>query len=130
MPFRSLQVVVLITLAAPATRALPANPGEQIPAGQRAERVTTLNLPPGFAAERVYRVPRETEGSWVGLCHGPEGTLFASDQGNAGLFQIRPAVIGEPGSRTVVEKIEVPVSSAQGLCFHRGTLYALSLIHI
>jgi len=49
-------------------------------APQAAERVDNLRLLPGFVGERVYQVPRDREGSWVALCRGPEGTLFASDQ--------------------------------------------------
>ena len=92
--------------------------------GQEAERVERLKLPPGFAAERVYAVPREAQGSWVALCRGPEGTLFASDQGAAGIYQISPAKLGDSPAVTTVTKVEVPVSSAQGLCYHRGVLYA------
>ncbi len=94
------------------------------PPEQKATRVDHLNLVPGFAAEKIYDVPRKLQGSWVGLCQGPEGSLFASDQGGAGIYQIFPPTLGDADAVTVVEKINVPVSSAQGLCFHRGTLYA------
>ena len=92
--------------------------------GQKAIRVDHLQLLPGFAGEKIYAVPRASQGSWVGLCRGPGGSLFASDQGGAGIFQIHPPTLGDTESVTVVEKVDVPVSSAQGLCYHSGTLYA------
>ncbi len=100
-------------------------PSEQAPlAPQSAQRVDNLRLLPGFVGERVYQVPRDREGSWVALCRGPEGTLFASDQGDKGIYQITPAALGDAGAVSKVEKVAVPVTSAQGLCYHRGTLYA------
>ena len=93
-------------------------------APQSAERVDNLRLVPGFVGERVYQVPRQREGSWVALCRGPEGTLFASDQGDKGIYKITPAALGDAGAVSKVEKVAVPVTSAQGLCYHRGVLYA------
>lgn len=92
--------------------------------GQRAERTDQLHLLPGFAAERVYAVPRETQGSWVSLARGPNGSLFACDQGEAGIYKITPARLGDADALTVAERVAVPVSGAQGLCYHRGVLYA------
>ena len=91
---------------------------------QTATRVDNLKLLPGFAAEKIYAVPREQQGSWVGICRGPDGSLYASDQGEAGIYQIFPPALGDPSAVTEVKKINVPVSGAQGLCFHQGTLYA------
>ena len=91
---------------------------------QRPERIDTLHLLPGFAAQRLYAVPREQQGSWVSLARGPNGSLFASDQGEAGIYKITPARLGDAADVTLVERIDVPVSGAQGLCYHRGVLYA------
>ena len=77
--------------------------------GQKAIRVDHLQLLPGFAGEKIYAVPRASQGSWVGLCRGPGGSLFASDQGGAGIFQIHPPTLGDTKSVTVVEKVDVPV---------------------
>ena len=95
-----------------------------VAAGQKTESVERLNLLPGFIAEKIYQVPKERQGSWVSICRGPAGSLFVSDQGQAGIYQVFPAVIGDSDSLTTAEKVAVPVSSAQGLCFHDGTLFA------
>src|SRR5207248_11081094 len=46
----------------------------------QARRTDDLMLPPGFKAELLYRVPRETQGSWVCMAADPRGRLIASDQ--------------------------------------------------
>ena len=102
----------------------PASTDIPLPVGQKTEKIERLNLLPGFVAEKIYDVPKEQEGSWVAICRGPGGSLFVSDQGGAGIFQVFPAAIGDNDGLTTTAKINVPVSSAQGLCFHNGTLYA------
>ncbi len=92
--------------------------------GQTAEDIDRLNLLPGFHAEKIYHVPKAEEGSWVAICRGPAGSLFVSDQGQAGIYQVFPATIDDPSAVTTTAKINVPVTSAQGLCFHEGTLFA------
>ena len=86
-----------------------------------AERIT---LPEGFVAELLHRVPNEVQGSWVSLANGPDGTLFASDQGGKGLFRIEPAAIGDAAAVTTVERLPVDVSGAQGMTWAFDSLYA------
>ena len=78
-------------------------------------------VPAGFKIEKVYQVPR-SQGSWVSLTTGPNGCLFASDQDGAGIFKITP---GDSTKPTKIEKLPVPISSAQGLLWAFDSLYAV-----
>ena len=66
---------------------------------------------PGFQVERLYTVPKQTQGSWVAMTFDRRGRLLASDQGGRGLYRITVPV---PGSQepTRVEKLALPISSA------------------
>jgi putative heme-binding domain-containing protein len=72
----------------------------------------------GFKIELLYSVPKAKEGSWVGLCADPKGRIIVSDQGGLGLFRYDP-------KSGAVEKIDVPVSGAQGLLWAFDALYAV-----
>jgi len=85
--------------------------------------VDNLNLLPGFKAEVVFTVPKASMGSWVAMTNAPDGGLFVSDQDNAGIYHVRPAILGVPESQTVVTKIPVDISSAQGLFWAFDSLY-------
>lgn len=89
----------------------------QAPAGNQ-----TFQLSPHFQIERLYSVPKETQGSWVCLCLDDKGRIIASDQENKGLYRITPGKAGtlEP---TKVEKLKVKMSGAQGMLFAFGSLY-------
>ena len=89
----------------------------QAPAGNQ-----IFQLPPQFQIERLYSVPKETQGSWVCLCLDDKGRIIASDQENKGLYRITPGKTGtlEP---TKVEKLKVKMSGAQGMLFAFGSLY-------
>ena len=91
---------------------------------QLARPAERIALPEGFVAELLYRVPNEVQGSWVSLANGPDGTLFASDQGGKGLFRIEPAAIGDAAAVTTVERLPVDVSGAQGMTWAFDSLYA------
>jgi putative heme-binding domain-containing protein len=88
-----------------------------------AQEVDTLNLLPGFKAELVYTVPKASQGSWVSMTNAPDGGLFVSDQDGAGIFHVRPATLGVSESTTVVTKLPVRISSAQGLFWAFDSLY-------
>ena len=81
-------------------------------------------VPAGFAVERLFVVPREQLGSWVALTTDPEGRLIASDQGDKGLVRISPAPLDGSGE-TIVEKIPVPLTAAQGLLWAFDALYVV-----
>jgi putative heme-binding domain-containing protein len=79
---------------------------------------------PGFQVEKLFTVPKNDLGSWVCLTTDDKGRLIASDQGDKGLVRITPP---KPGStdETKVEKIPAKISAAQGLLWHKGTLYVV-----
>ena len=83
-----------------------------------------FTVPEGFVVERVFAVPRDELGSWICLTTDAKGRLIASDQGDKGLVRITPAPVD--GSRpTLVERIPVPLSSAQGLLWAFDSLYVV-----
>ena len=110
-----------------------------IPMYRAASTVTQLNseditAPEGFVVEHVYTVPKD-QGSWVAMATDPQGRIYASDQGGAGLYRLTVNNDGPP----TVEKVSVnsleKLSGAQGLLwafdslwFHRsgGHLYRLT----
>jgi putative heme-binding domain-containing protein len=83
-----------------------------------------FTVPPGFAVERLFVVPKEELGSWVCLTTDPEGRLIASDQGNKGLVRISPAPLDDSG-QTIVEKIPAAITGAQGLLWAFDALYVV-----
>ena len=110
-----------------------------IPGLRSASPVSKLNsedifAPEGFIVEPVYTVPKE-QGSWVSMATDPQGRIYASDQGGAGLYRMTVRKDASP----IVEKVSVnsleKLSGAQGLLwafdslwFHRngGHLYRLT----
>lgn len=81
-----------------------------------------FEVPAGFQVERLYRVPKGSQGSWVSITVDPRGRLIASDQGNKGLYRITPPPPGS-GGQTAVEKLELPITSAQGMLCAFDSLY-------
>jgi putative heme-binding domain-containing protein len=79
---------------------------------------------PGFAVERLFVVPKEELGSWVCITTDPRGRLIASDQGDKGLVRITPAPLDGSG-QTVVERIPVNLTAAQGLLWAFDALYVV-----
>ncbi len=86
--------------------------------------VTPFAVPAGFRVERLFVVPRDELGSWVALTTDPKGRLIASDQGDKGLVRITPAPLNGSGE-TLVEKIPVPITAAQGLLWAFDALYVV-----
>lgn len=84
----------------------------------------SVNAPEGFRVEKLFDVPSNM-GSWVSLSNYSDGRLVASDQGGAGLFVIQPAPIGNKDAETVIEKLPVDLSSAQGLLWAHDSLYVV-----
>lgn len=85
---------------------------------------TPFAVPAGFRVERLFRVPKDDLGSWVVLATDPQGRLIASDQGEKGLVRITPAPLDGSGE-TLVERIPVPISAAQGLLWAFDALYVV-----
>jgi putative heme-binding domain-containing protein len=89
-----------------------------------ADAEVPFSVPAGFAVERLFVVPREELGSWVSLTSDPEGRLITSDQGDKGLVRISPAPLDGSGE-TIVEKIPVSLTGAQGLLWAFDALYVV-----
>ena len=98
--------IALLNAAPPAPQAPPAD---------------SIRLPEGFRAELIYSVP-DDQGSWVSLTVDPQGRLITSDQ-YGGLYRIElPAVSGQ---KLLVEKIDVDLGMAQGMCWAFNSLYVM-----
>ena len=90
---------------------------------QQTLAASEVGVQPGFKVERLYNVPKDSEGSWVSLTTDNKGRLIASDQGKQGLFRIS---VEDSGGNTnvTVEKIPVDISGAQGMVWAFDSLYA------
>ncbi len=82
----------------------------------------TFLLKPGYQVEKLFTVPKAELGSWVSIAFDPQGRMLASDQGDKGICRITPA---PPGSDepTRVERLNLPISSAQGMLCAFDALY-------
>ena len=56
-----------------------ARPWLQGPGQQAQQPAQASYAPPGFEVQKVYDIPLQTQGSWVALAVGPDGSLYASD---------------------------------------------------
>ncbi|NCX99193.1 MAG: heme-binding protein, partial [Planctomycetia bacterium] len=99
-------------------------PWGQVLAGEAKTASQPFAVPPGFAVERLFVVPREELGSWVSLAVDGKGRLIAGDQGDKGLVRISPAPLDGSGE-TIVEKIPAPITGAQGLLWAFDALYVV-----
>ncbi|MEL6713554.1 MAG: family 16 glycoside hydrolase, partial [Planctomycetota bacterium] len=79
-----------------------------------------LVLPPGFAAERLYTVPRAF-GSWVALTVDERGRIVAAAEAHHGLFRLTL----DEGAAPRVERLDLDVQGAQGLYARGDDLYVM-----
>lgn len=79
---------------------------------------------PGFQVEKLFTVPKGQFGSWVCLTADDKGRLIASDQEGKGLYRITPPKIGT-SEETKVEPILAKITAAQGLLWHKDSLYVV-----
>lgn len=77
---------------------------------------------PGFQVEHLFTVPKDELGSWVCITFDNKGRLIVSDQGNQGLCRVTPPPIGS-NEPTKVERLDVNISSAQGMVYAFDSLY-------
>ena len=99
--------------------------GDALDGGRSTTRqAAPFAVPPGFQVERLFVTPKGELGSWVCLTTDNKGRLIASDQENKGLVRITPAPL-DGSQPTVVEKIPVPLTSAQGLLWAFDSLYVV-----
>lgn len=93
--------------------------------GQRtATPVEKIRVPEGFVVELLYSVPRDREGSWVAMCQDDKGRLVVSDQYGS-LYRFLPPPPGVPLDPAGIERIDLPIGHAQGLCHAFGSLYVV-----
>ncbi len=73
---------------------------------------------PGFKAEKIYDVDKQTQGSWVGMTVDPKGRIIATDQ-YGGVFRVtlKPEVS--------VEKLKVKVTGGHGALYAFDSLYIM-----
>jgi putative heme-binding domain-containing protein len=89
------------------------------------EQVTMNNvtIPEGFVLEEVYKPGEYEQGSWVSITQDDQGRFYTSDQFGH-LYRVTL-----PDAKTqkeiVVDKLDLNIGLAQGLFWHKNTLYAL-----
>ncbi|MDG2213591.1 MAG: heme-binding protein, partial [Verrucomicrobiota bacterium] len=77
-----------------------------------------IKVAKGFKADLLYTVPKGEQGTWVCLCVDDKGRLIASDQGGKGLYRVDVS-----SEEAKVEKLEIDITSAQGLLHAFGSLW-------
>ena len=98
--------------------------GEAQLGGGGAQASGAFNVLPGFQVEKLYTVPKAEQGSWVCMTFDNKGRIIASDQDGKGLYRITPPKAGS-SEETKVEKLDVKISSAQGLLYAFDSLYVV-----
>jgi putative heme-binding domain-containing protein len=78
-------------------------------------KVVTLN---GFKAEKLFEVPKDTMGSWVGMTSDDKGRLITSDQ-YGDLYRVTV------GNNVNVEPLNTKIQGAHGLLYAFDSLYVL-----
>lgn len=84
--------------------------------------VPPLKLANGFAVERIYTVPRESQGSWIALAADRQGRLYASDQYGP-LYRV--TVPRSPSEPAVATKLPLTIGGVHGLTWIGADLYAV-----
>ena len=83
-----------------------------------------LELARGYAAELLYSVPKEEQGSWVSMTVDPKGRLIVSDQYGK-LYRVTPPPAGDQNAAIDVEPIDVETGMAHGLLCAFDALYVM-----
>ncbi len=103
--------------------ASPANGGPRAAAAQTAADPATLQVPAGFKVELLYTVPKEEQGSWVGITVDSKGRLITCDQYGA-LYRVTVPTLGTSGG-TKVEPLPADIQGAHGVLFAHDSLYVV-----
>jgi putative heme-binding domain-containing protein len=81
-----------------------------------------MHVKEGYRIERLYSVPRSTQGSWVSLAYDGSDRLYASDQyGDVHRIQLA----AEHDRVLKVDKLPAPIGGAHGLLWTANALYAV-----
>ncbi len=94
------------------------------PFGNEAMPANAIRVAEGFQVERLYSVPKTTQGSWVSLCIDDAGRLIASDE-TGGLYRMSVPKSGQTLKPAGIEKIDLKIGNAQGLLFAFDSLYVV-----
>jgi putative heme-binding domain-containing protein len=78
---------------------------------------------PGFAVERIYSVPRDSQGSWVALAADRAGRLYAADQYGP-LYRLTPP--RKPDESATAETLSLRIGGAHGLTWIGPDLYVVA----
>ena len=78
----------------------------------------------GFNVERLYSVPDKKYGSWVVLCKDDKGRFITGDQYGS-LYRFEAPAPGKTLSDDDIEKIDLDIGHAWGLCYAFDSLYVV-----
>ncbi|MCP3915949.1 MAG: DUF1080 domain-containing protein [bacterium] len=98
--------------------------GTPAPLSPAATPATQIEIMEGFQVELLYSPPK-SQGSWVSMCVDDVGRFVVSDQYGSGLYRVTPPSLTGTPEDTIVEKIGVDLSSAQGLLWAFDSLFVL-----
>lgn len=85
----------------------------------------SIDSAPGFEVELLYRPDLDTEGSWVALCTGPAGVLYAVDQYGK-IYELTPPPLEDYETPLTVRALDIEIGGAQGLCWAFDALYVMA----
>lgn len=83
-----------------------------------------IKVKAGFEVERLFSVPGERMGSWVVMCEDDQGRIIVGDQYGA-LYRFVTPPPGERLAEADIERIQVDIGHAQGLCYAFDSLYVV-----
>ena len=83
-----------------------------------------LVIKESFQVELLYSVPKDKFGSWVTLCEDDKGRLIAGDQYGS-LYRFPTPAPGQILKDEEVEKIDLNIGHAWGLCYAFDSLYVV-----
>jgi hypothetical protein len=83
-----------------------------------------LIITEGFNVERLYSVPDKKYGSWVVLCKDDKGRFITGDQYGS-LYRFEAPAPGKTLSDDDIEKIDLDIGHAWGLCYAFDSLYVV-----
>ncbi|HUR45291.1 MAG TPA: c-type cytochrome [Candidatus Saccharimonadales bacterium] len=118
LDMKTYSFVQLIKLTALAScLVLPISAGAAAKVATPAESLTVL---PGFKVELIKSSDAAVEGSWVSMTVDNKGRLIIAPQGKEPILRL---TLDGTGHIAKQETIKLPITSAMGLLYHKGSLY-------
>jgi hypothetical protein len=84
-----------------------------------------LEVPEGFVAEEIFKVPNDTQGSWISLASDGKGKIYAGSERH-GLFVFQEPAPGATVSEAQALVVDVKFGGVQGLHVGFGSLYVMN----